>query len=1018
MSPYEPAGFFLLRSPVLPVDTYLDIMADPARTPQALVDFVGRPDIARALLIASEDLTGGLDRLDSLSEKRTRRLHSRLLRYATRMATRPTPFGAFSGVAMGTFGPGSEARLGRPQEHRVRVRADMGWLLALIERLETDPALLRQLHLVLNPMAHLAGDRVVLPQADKYGRHDARTVRVRATPAVDLVMRTAAVPVPYERLTAELSTAFPEVSPESVERLVRQLWDLGFLTGDLRPPQTAERPELHVLKKLTGVPAATAAAEQLRAVADLADRVHDTESLRRLSVAQRDLVPEHTDRTYQADTALDLRDPVLNESIAQEVAEAVGVLVRLSAAHGTRTHLTRYREEFTERYGAGTRVPVLSLLSPDTGLDAPPTYTNPPRGIALPPAPAEDTSRLDGALVEFAQQAWWDRAVEVELTDAWLDRLAPARPGPGDPPPALEAYVQIDASDRKALDRGEWRAVLRSDSLAYGGRTFGRFGDLLGEAAGDRLRDYARREEALFPDVAYADLAFLPPYGRAANVTLRPAIRPYEIPVNTTPSVAPDRVVPLDDILVGVADDRFHLWSRRLDREIVVAQHHMLSPTLAPNVARFLIEVSQDGCIQPTGFHWGPAEAAPFLPRVTRGRVVLRPAQWRLTAGTADDLDGWRERWRVPRHVYLVEADQRLLLDLDHPACRVELREELDKQRTLVLHEMLPSFDGMWLQDTVGDRYAAEVVVPVVLRDAVRATRRSLPRGRREVPVERHLPGGEWTFLKVYAAPERQDEIIAGPLRDLVAELRRQGLLDRWFYIRYADPFPHLRLRVRGTDAARALTLVTTWGRSLVGQGLARDIELAGYAPEIARYGGPEVFDAAELMFQASSETTASLLARRLDIRPKFLAVAALDTLYTQWGGRPSLRTGHIIDQDDVQVRDTRQLFHAHRAYLCELLSPWDRAPHEEGRSHRLLLHEIFADQASSAGRMAEAVRQAERDEVLVGSEDGILASLAHMQINRLLPIDLDREARSHALWAHVLRAIRGRAAAAAREER
>ncbi|MGW7050450.1 lantibiotic dehydratase [Streptomyces sp. NPDC054887] len=1012
MPSYEPAGFFLLRSPVLPARAFLDLTEDPARTPQALVDLARRPDVARALLVASEDLAGSLDRLDDLTEKRLRRLRSGLLRYLTRMATRPTPFGAFSGVAMGEFGAATTARLGRPEDHRLRVRADMGWLLALIEKLEEDADLLSQLHLVLNPTAARAGDRVVLPQADKYGRHDERTVRVRATPAVDLVMRTAGAPVPYQRITAELAAAFPDVPADTVAGLVRQLWDLGFLIGDLRPPQTAGRPEHHVLKKLTGVPAAAPAAERLRVVADLADRVHDTASLRALAAAQSDLVPGHTGRSYQADTLLDLREPVLDASVGQVAAEAVGVLMRLSAAHGRRDHLTRYREEFTERYGAGTRVPVLSLLSPDTGLDAPPTYTNPPRSIELPTGPPDDTARLDGALVAFAQQAWWDRADEVELTDAWLDRLAPPGPVP-DPPPAMEAYVQIHAADRQALDRGEWRAVLRHDSLTYGGRTFGRFGDLLGVDAVERLRAYARREEALFPDVAYAELAFLPPYGRAANVTLRPAVRPYEIPVNTAPSVGPDRIVPLDDVLVGVTGDRFHLWSRRLDREIVVAQHHMLSPTLAPNVARFLIEASQDGYVLPTGFSWGPAEAAPFLPRVSRGKAVLRPAQWRLAAHAAGDLDGWRARWRVPRHVYLVEADQRLLLDLDHPACREEIRTELAKRTDVVLHEMLPSFDGMWLQDEAGERYAAEVVVPVVARDAVRATRAPVPRHGREIPVERHAPGSAWTFLKVYAAPERQDEIIAGPLRDLVAELTAENLLDRWFYIRYADPFPHLRLRVRGTEPAQTLTRVTAWGRSLVGLGLARDIELAAYAPEIARYGGQDVFDAVERLFRANSEATALLLSRRLDVRPEFLAVAALDILHVQWGADLAPYAEHGAGPDDAHVRDTRALFRAHRDYLCELLSPWDRDPHEEGRAHRLLFQETFAAQAHAVAQTAEAVWAAAREGVLVGSEDQVLASLAHMQINRLLPIDLDREARSHALWAHVRRAVRGREAAA-----
>ncbi|MEV4427714.1 lantibiotic dehydratase C-terminal domain-containing protein [Streptomyces sp. NPDC053792] len=56
---------------------------------------------------------------------------------------------------------------------------------------------------------------------------------------------------------------------------------------------------------------------------------------------------------------------------------------------------------------------------------------------------------------------------------------------------------------------------------------------------------------------------------------------------------------------------------------------------------------------------------------------------------------------------------------------------------------------------------------------------------------------------------ERQDETVAGPLLGLVAGLKGEGLLNRWFYIRYTAPFPHLRLRVHGTDPARVLTQVT-----------------------------------------------------------------------------------------------------------------------------------------------------------------------------------------------------------------
>lgn len=1005
---YEPAGFFLLRSPALPARTYLDVTAEPERTRERLLALTRRPDVRRALLVASEDLTSVLDRLDQLGEKKTRRVHSGLLRYLTRMSTRPTPFGTFSGVAMGSFGPRTTARLGSTTIGRTWVRADMGWLLAWIKQLEDDPELLRHLHVVLNPMAHVAGDRVILPQADKYGQGDNRSVRIRATAAVDVVLRAAVAPVPYQQLVAELRAAFPEAPETVVDGLVRQMWDLGFLASDLRPPQTAARPEQHLLKRLTGIPVTAGAAEGLRTVADLAQQADDADSLRRLSAAQRDLLPDHSGQTYQADAAIDLREPQLDAAVADETANAVGALMKLSAALSRHDHLTKYREEFAERYGTGARVPVLTLLSPDAGLDAPPTYTNPARSVDLPVSPPRENHRVDQALVAFAQQAWWDRSREVELTDAWLDRLAQHDDEP-DWPPAMDAYLQIAAADREAIDRGEWRAVLRGDGLAHGGRTFGRFADLLGTESVERLRSFARREERLFPDVVYAELAYLPPYGRAANVAVRPSVRPYEIPVNTTPSVPEDRVIALDDILVGATDSRFYLWSARLDREVVVEQHHMLSPSLAPNVARFLLEVSHDGYVMPTGFYWGRLESAPFLPRVTRGRVTLRPAQWRLTAEDADDLAAWRDRLHVPRHVYMAESDHRLLLDLDHPQFRTELAAELKRQDSVVLHEMLPDFDGLWLQDAGGERYLSEVIVPVVLKEARRVTRRPVQR-QPHVPVERHVPGGEWTFLKVYSAPERHDEIIAGPLREVVEELRAQGVTDRWFYMRYADPFPHLRIRLHGPEPSLLLALSTSWGRGLVEQGLAQDVQVSSYAPETARYGGPVTFGAAEALFEANSDVTADLIARRTDIRPEFLAVAALDTLHAQWGVPPADRAAPAAD--DAHQAETRKEFQDNRDYLCELLSPWDRYTHPEGGEHRRLLAAVFAPQGEAVRHAAQAVRLAAEEDRLVGSEVQVLASLAHMQVNRLLPIDLEREARCHSLWRHVLRAIRGRTAA------
>ncbi|TLS43718.1 thiopeptide-type bacteriocin biosynthesis domain protein [Streptomyces montanus] len=1014
MSRYVPADFYLLRSPALPVETFLEFMQDADRTSDELLRLARAPEVRRAIAVASEDLAEGLERLDRMSPKSVARVHSRLWRYLTRMSTRPTPFGAFSGVAAGTFSGRTTARLGSPAITSVRVRADMGWILACIKQFEDDPATWRGLRIVRNATAHVSGDRMVLPHADVYGKSDRTSVRVRATPAVHAVLDAARTPVTYSEIIDALSAAFPEAAGPAKENLVQQLWDLNFLTSDLRPPQTSARPELYLLDRLTGIPQAADAAERLREIVELIRHADDPASLSALRAAQEKLVPGYTGQTYQLDSAIDLRSAELNRSVADAAADTVDVLMRLSAATGGgNAHLAQYREEFLERYGQGVRVPVLELLSPDQGLDAPLSYTEPPRTAGAPGNTSpEDTSSYDRAVVEFARQAWSDGSLQVELTDSWLDRLAPdASVGPL--LPVMDVYLQIEAADRQAVDRGEWRAVVRADGLAHGGRTFGRFFDLLGDRLVDRLRELARREEELQPHVAYAELAYLPTYGRAGNVAAHPGLRSYEIPVNTSPSASADHVLPLDDILVGADEGRFHLWSRRLDREVVVTQHHMLSPLAAPNVARFLLEASQDGYVMPGGFHWGPVSHATFLPRVTRGKVVLRPAEWRLDSHGLEDLAAWRERWNVPRHVYLVEHDNRLLLDLDHPRCADELREETRRKggAAVLLHEMLPDFANHWLSDDSGRRYTEEIVVPVIAARPETVARSGAGR-QVEIPSRRYVPGSEWSYVKLYAAFERHDEIIAGPLRELVAELRAEDAVDRWFYIRYADPRPHLRIRVR-SDRPWMLGRIGTWGKGVVDSGLAQDLAMDSYCPETMRYGGPDTFDAVERLFEANSDATAQLIAQRpemTDMGDEHLAVAAVDTLYRQWGiplaERMDLLPGHA---DDSGTRDD---FKKARDYLCELLLPWDRFTHETGREHRLRIAEALAPQESMVRAASAAVRQAvERDRLAVPSAH-VIGSLAHMQVNRLLSVDLAREERCYGLLRHTLRTLRGRLAA------
>lgn len=64
------------------------------------------------------------------------------------------------------------------------------------------------------------------------------------------------------------------------------------------------------------------------------------------------------------------------------------------------------------------------------------------------------------------------------------------------------------------------------------------------------------------------------------------------------------------------------------------------------------------------------------------------------------------------------------------------------------------------------------------------------------MPARFHLPGEDWLFVKWYAEPSAHEALLAEHLPALLAEVEDE--VDRWFFLRYQDPEPHLRLRIHG----------------------------------------------------------------------------------------------------------------------------------------------------------------------------------------------------------------------------
>lgn len=353
-----------------------------------------------------------------------------------------------------------------------------------------------------------------------------------------------------------------------------------------------------------------------------------------------------------------------------------------------------------------------------------------------------------------------------------------------------------------------------------------------------------------------------------------------------------------------MAGDGQRLWlvSRTTGRPVEPLLVNSVLPNLQQPLIRFLMEIWSAWAAPCARFDWGHARGLSFLPRVRRGRSILHPARWSISADLLpsrsatwsqwrDAWDQHRERHRLPREILLGNDDVRLRLDMDESAHLAVLRRHLDRHASAVLTEA-PGPSG-WI-----DGRPAELLLTLT-----RTPHRHPTRPVRPASPLQHRPGrSRWLDARLYG---RSDDILA----------RLAGHAGRpagWWFLRYPDPVPHVRLRVPlrtvGHFAEVAHDLAG-WAEHLHADGLLADYLLATYRPE-TRHGIGPTLAAAEAVFAADSRA----VLQRLSGDRQAVAAAGMLAIANGFTGGDGLRwlVGHVPRRSGLRL-EPAQLSHARR---------------------------------------------------------------------------------------------------------
>ncbi|WP_160137234.1 thiopeptide-type bacteriocin biosynthesis protein [Chryseobacterium sp. c4a] len=128
--------------------------------------------------------------------------------------------------------------------------------------------------------------------------------------------------------------------------------------------------------------------------------------------------------------------------------------------------------------------------------------------------------------------------------------------------------------------------------------------------------------------------------------------------------------------------------------------------------------------------------------------------------------------------------------------------------------------------------------------------------------TRKYAPGSEWLYLKIYTGYKTADKLLLNTIYSLILDLKRKQYIDQFFFIRYADPHFHIRVRLHITEAKYLGEIMGLFNQKLSGNlknNVIWKIQIDTYNREIERYN-IHLIDQAESFFHIDSDYIIKIL--------------------------------------------------------------------------------------------------------------------------------------------------------------
>ncbi|QJD96262.1 lantibiotic dehydratase [Mucilaginibacter robiniae] len=387
-------------------------------------------------------------------------------------------------------------------------------------------------------------------------------------------------------------------------------------------------------------------------------------------------------------------------------------------------------------------------------------------------------------------------------------------------------------------------------------------------------KEIAQIEQRANPDTLFFDVSYHAEK-HVDNINRRKQLYSYELPLS---GWSPGELkLQLKDIDVFLDGEELVLYSKVLQKRLIPRIPTAYNSNRAElNIYRFLSDVQSQSLR--TDLNLRVQDYLPGLDhysRIVYKEFILSPETWRISdeilkkLGSGGDdiaketLKGWLDAIGINTYFKVGLTDQTLTFDPtqeDDLFAFVNYCRQQQKTAIYITEALIDS--NTTVKNEYGEDLSAEISLTLYHHEKIyeACSPPMVLYADQKAALRNIYPGNDWLYFEIYMHPSRMNQVLTSNIKRFLQVNKK--LIKLWFFVRYDDGGPHLRLRLQLRDVQQAYHVISQLNQTLkqeLNLGIISDVQLKTYSRELERYH-PSRIHLAEAIFYQDSKYVLTLL--------------------------------------------------------------------------------------------------------------------------------------------------------------